>query len=91
MEKLTAFYEHTQDGWWVVSVPEISGAHSQGRTLLEAREMIKDATRLLLEALARESYLRWYILLSQDATRGRLRMGQGQRREASCQARSRPV
>jgi len=33
----------------VVSVPEIPGAHSQGRTLEEAREMIKDATRLLLE------------------------------------------
>ena len=50
MEKLTAIYEHTEDGWWVVSVPEIPGVHSQGRTLEEAREMIKDATRLLLEA-----------------------------------------
>jgi predicted RNase H-like HicB family nuclease len=49
MEKLTAIYEHTEDGWWVVSVPEIPGAHSQGRTLEVAREMIKDATRLLLE------------------------------------------
>jgi predicted RNase H-like HicB family nuclease/DNA-binding Xre family transcriptional regulator len=49
MEKLTAIYEHTEDGWWVVSVPEIPGAHSQGRTLEEAREMIKDAIRLLLE------------------------------------------
>jgi predicted RNase H-like HicB family nuclease len=33
----------------VVSVPEIPGAHGQGRTREEAREMIKDATRLLLE------------------------------------------
>ena len=41
MEKLTAIYEHTDDGWWVVSVPEIPGAHSQGRT--------RDAVRLLLE------------------------------------------
>jgi predicted RNase H-like HicB family nuclease len=49
MEKLTAIYEHTEDGWWVVSVPEIPGAHSQGRTLEEAREMIQDAVRLLLE------------------------------------------
>lgn len=30
-------------------MPEIPGAHSQGRTLEEAREMIKDAIRLLLE------------------------------------------
>lgn len=49
MEQLTAVYEHTEDGWWVASVPEIPGAHSQGRTLEEAREMIKDAVRLLLE------------------------------------------
>ncbi len=49
MEKLTAIYERTEDGWWVVSVPEIPGAHSQGRTLEEAREMIKDAVSLLLE------------------------------------------
>ena len=54
MEKLTAIYEHTEDGWWVVSVPEIPGAHSQGRTLEEAREMIKDATRLLLTRLLLE-------------------------------------
>ncbi len=49
MEKFTAIYEHTEDRWWVASVPEIPGAHSQGRTLEEAREMIKDAVRLLLE------------------------------------------
>ncbi len=49
MQNFTAIYEHTEDGWWVVSVPEIPGAHSQGRTLEEAREMIQDAVRLLLE------------------------------------------
>ena len=49
MEKLTAIYEHTDDGWWVVSVPEIPGAHSQGRTREEAREMVRDAVRVLLE------------------------------------------
>jgi predicted RNase H-like HicB family nuclease len=49
MEKLTAIYERTDDGWWVVSVPEIPGAHSKGRTREEAREMIQDAVRLLLE------------------------------------------
>ena len=45
----TAIYELTEDGWWVVSVPEIPGAHSQGETLEEAREMIKDAVRMLLD------------------------------------------
>ena len=47
--KFTAVYELTDDGWWVVSVPEIPGAHSQGETLEEAREMIRDAVRMLLE------------------------------------------
>lgn len=46
---LTTIYEHTHDGWWVVSVPEIPGAVSQGRTREEAREMIQDAVRMLLE------------------------------------------
>jgi predicted RNase H-like HicB family nuclease len=45
----TAFYEYTDDGWWVVSVPEIPGAVSQGATLEEAREMIAEAVALLLE------------------------------------------
>jgi predicted RNase H-like HicB family nuclease len=45
----TTIYERTHDGWWVVSVPEIPGAHSQGRTREEAREMIQDAIRELLE------------------------------------------
>jgi predicted RNase H-like HicB family nuclease/DNA-binding Xre family transcriptional regulator len=45
----TAIYEFTDDGWWVVSVPEIPGAHSQGADLEEAREMIRDAVSMLLE------------------------------------------
>jgi predicted RNase H-like HicB family nuclease len=46
---LTTIYERTHDGWWVVSVPEIPGAHSQGKSREEAREMIQDAVRLLME------------------------------------------
>lgn len=46
---LTAVYEHTEGGWWVVSVPEVPGAHSQGETVEKAREMIRDAVRLLME------------------------------------------
>jgi predicted RNase H-like HicB family nuclease len=49
MQPFTAIYERTENGWWVVSVPEIPGAHSQGRTIEEAHEMIQDAVRLLIE------------------------------------------
>jgi len=46
--RLTAVYE--RDGaWWMASCPEVPGAVSQGRTLEEARFMLRNATRLLAE------------------------------------------
>lgn len=49
MEKFTAVYE--QDGdWWVGYLEELPGANTQGRTLEEARENLKDAVRLLIAA-----------------------------------------
>ena len=52
---VTALYEKTDDGWWVAIAPEIPGAHSQGKTLEEAREMLADAIREL--SLARREML----------------------------------
>jgi predicted RNase H-like HicB family nuclease len=49
MDNVTAVY--TKDGdWWVGYVEELPGAHTQGRTLDEARENLKEATRLIVEA-----------------------------------------
>ena len=49
MEKFTAVFE--QDGdWWIGYLEELPGANTQGRTLAEARENLKDAVRLLIEA-----------------------------------------
>ncbi len=49
MEKFTAIYE--QDGdWWIGYVEELSGANTQGRTLEEARENLKEAIQLVIEA-----------------------------------------
>lgn len=49
MNALTAVFE--QDGdWWIGYVEEIPGAHTQGRTLEEARENLKEATQLIIEA-----------------------------------------
>jgi predicted RNase H-like HicB family nuclease len=49
MEKFTAVFE--QDGdWWVGYLEELPGANTQGRTLEEARENLKDAVRLLIAA-----------------------------------------
>ena len=49
MKNLTAVYKKDGD-WWVGYVEELPGAHTQGRTLDEARENLKVATRLIIEA-----------------------------------------
>jgi predicted RNase H-like HicB family nuclease len=49
MERFTAVFE--QDGdWWIGSVEELPGANTQGRTLDEARDNLRDAVRLVIEA-----------------------------------------
>ena len=49
MNKFTAVFE--QDGdWWVGYVEELPGANTQGRTLEEARENLKEAVALVIEA-----------------------------------------
>lgn len=53
----TAIFE--QDGdWWVGYIEELPGANTQGATLDEARENLKEAVELIIEAnreLARRS------------------------------------
>ena len=52
---LTIVYESDPDSDWIVaSIPEVPGAHSQGRTREEAREMVLDALAGLNEIRARE-------------------------------------
>ena len=49
MDHFTAVYKKDGD-WWVGYVEELPGAHTQGSTLDEARENLKEATRLIIEA-----------------------------------------
>lgn len=49
MEKYTAIFERGDDGWWVASCLEIPEAITQGETMEEARENLKDAIQLVLE------------------------------------------
>jgi predicted RNase H-like HicB family nuclease len=52
---LTIVYEQDPDSdWIVVSIPEVPGVHSQGRTRAEAREMVLDALAGMLELRADE-------------------------------------
>ena len=49
---LTIVYEPGEDGWIVVSIPEVPGVLSQGRTRKEAREMVLSALN---------DWLRFYV------------------------------
>lgn len=51
---LTILYEEGDDDWIVVSIPEVLGVLSQGRTKAEAREMVLDALAGMLQLRASE-------------------------------------
>lgn len=46
----TVVYQPVEEGWFMATVPELPGAVTQGRTLEEARDMIKEAVELLIES-----------------------------------------
>ncbi|NOZ58170.1 MAG: type II toxin-antitoxin system HicB family antitoxin [Euryarchaeota archaeon] len=50
--------EDKEDGGYVVSVPSLSGCYSQGDTIEEALENIKEAIELYLEADEEELVLK---------------------------------
>src|SRR6266568_1974885 len=42
-------YERDESGWWVASVRGLSGCHTQGRTVDEARRRIRKAMALFVD------------------------------------------
>jgi predicted RNase H-like HicB family nuclease len=42
-------YERDDSGWWVTSIREVRGCHSQGRTIDEARRRVREALGLFIE------------------------------------------
>lgn len=47
--KLTAVFEKVGE-WWLGYVEELPGANTQGRTMDEARENLREAVQLIIEA-----------------------------------------
>jgi predicted RNase H-like HicB family nuclease len=41
--------EHDADGWYVGSVPELPGCHTQGKTIEELTERMREAISLYLD------------------------------------------
>ena len=50
----TVLYESIKEGGYQVSVPLLPGLITYGRTLEEAREMLRDAIRCHLEAMKKD-------------------------------------
>ena len=46
--KLTAIFEKVGE-WWLGYVEELPGANTQGKTLDEARENLRDAVQMIIE------------------------------------------
>ena len=49
VSQFTAVFEQEGD-WWIGFVEELPGANTQGATLAEARENLREAVALILEA-----------------------------------------
>jgi predicted RNase H-like HicB family nuclease len=47
--KFSVLVERDEDGYYVASVPELSGCHTQARTLDELTSRVKEAIELYLE------------------------------------------
>ena len=50
MLKLTAVFEQQDDSSWIAWVEELPGANTQGDTLVEAKENLKEAIELIFAA-----------------------------------------
>lgn len=46
----TVLIEQDEDGWYVATAPEIQGCHTQGKTISQVLERIKEAIELCLES-----------------------------------------
>lgn len=49
MREFTVIIERGEDGYFIGSVPELKGCHSQGKTIDELMENVKEAIELCLE------------------------------------------
>jgi predicted RNase H-like HicB family nuclease len=49
MRSYTVTYRRDADGWWVASVSGVRGCRTQGRTIRQARERIREALGLFIK------------------------------------------
>jgi len=57
--RLTAIYEKAEEGGYIGYVAELPGANTQGETIEETRENLKEAVRMLLECYREDAEQRY--------------------------------
>lgn len=57
--KFTAIYEEAEEGGFIGYVAELPGANTQGETLAETRENLKDAVEMLLDCYREDAEQRF--------------------------------
>jgi len=57
VKKYTVDYVLGDDGWWTASVREVRGAHTQGRSIAQARRRVREALSLFVEDAERAELL----------------------------------
>jgi predicted RNase H-like HicB family nuclease len=62
MSTYTVQYERDEAGWWMASVLEVRGCRTQGRSIPQARERIRDALSLFVQDAA-TAELRDHVVL----------------------------
>lgn len=55
IDRFTVAFQEIEDGWWFARCMEIPEAFTQGETLEEARENVRDAIELMLEERREEA------------------------------------
>ena len=50
MVEFSVIIEKDEEGWYIASVPEIPGCYTQGKTIPQVLERIKEAIEVCLEA-----------------------------------------
>ena len=65
IRNFTVLIEQDEDGIYVAKVPDILGCYTQGRTIQQAMERIKEAIQVCLEADKEEPHQMKFVGLQQ--------------------------
>ena len=57
VKKYTVDYTLGDDGWWTASVRDVRGAHTQGRSIAQARRRVREALGLFVNDAERAEFI----------------------------------